>query len=273
MSDGVFPWKTILTHLPHNYVKCQVIFGLGVMTTGSGPCDEGNFDEFLEECGVDIFYVSEFGPSKLVIGHEGWDEDKLRLAIEARSGGSLWVYSQEMVIASLAIGADVFEVCSRDELVSFGEGHPALEYLMEYMGFYWPTTEVIPSSNGSTGNLGDGGWPEVGVLRRLGYRVGKRGLGKTARHKILDRALEIDLNTDAYSTEDIEEWGTTLSLQRLQKIANCLASFARLKKRSATRDYSEAIVDYELDLDYLKSTYYRDDLGFHWPDTDIPFHL
>jgi len=270
MPYGAFPWETVLTQMPHNYVKCRVIFGMGVMTTGSGPCDEGGFDEFLQNCGVDVFYVSEFGPSKLIIGHKDWEEDKIHLAIKARAGGSLWVYSQEMVFASLAIGSDVFEVCSRDELASFGDGHPALEYLMEDMGFNWPTTDIFPSSNRLTDDLGYSKWPEVSVLRHMGYKVGKRGLGKTARHKILDRALEIELVSGAYGSKgNIEEWGTSLSPQRLQKIANFLASFARLKKRSTTYDYSQSIADYESDLGYLKSTYYRSDLGFHWPDTDV----
>ena len=48
-----------------------------------------------------------------------------------------------MFLASLSLGADVFEVLSPEELVCFGIGHPALEYLMDDMGFDWPTTEVI----------------------------------------------------------------------------------------------------------------------------------
>ena len=66
----------------------------------------------------------------------------------------------------------------------------------------------------------------------------------------------------------IEQWGEPRTAKRLQKLANCLASFAKSKRRSQTRDYSEAIADWESDLAYLKATYYRPRTGFVWPDTE-----
>jgi len=267
MIESIFPWNMILTHMHKNKGMCKVLFGLGVITTGSGPCDEDEFDMFLRECGIPIYEISDNVPTKLVIGHIDWDEDEVRKVIQARAGGSLWVYSQEMVFASLAIGADVFGECSRDELISFGNGHPALEYLMTDMGFGWPITEVKRGIN-RLGDLGD--IPEEGILGLLGYHVGKQGLSQNSRRKKLVKLLFMELTAQPYSNlTNIDEWGKPSSAQRLQKVANCLASFAILRKRNTTYDNSKAIRDYESDLYYLESNYFKPELGFRWPDTDV----
>ena len=185
MAEGVFPWEIILSQMSHNKSTCRVIFGLGVMTTGSGPCDEDDFDNFLKTCNVQPYYLDDPLPSKLIIGHEGWEAEEIHAAIETRAGGSLWVYSQEMVIASLAIGVDVFDVYSPDELISFGIGHPALEYLMEDVGFNWPTTQVFSPKGGSF----DADMPSIGLLKYKGYTVGKDGLPISVRHRNPHRHL------------------------------------------------------------------------------------
>jgi hypothetical protein len=267
MIEGIFPWDTILPHMHHNRSTCRVIFSLGVMTTGSGPYDEFEFDAFLEECDVEVFSISDPVKSKLIIGRDDWDEDLILSLIQSRAGGSLWVYSQEMVVASLAIGTDIFDVCSRDELVIFGEGHPALEYLMTDMGFDWPTTEVIQGIN-RLDDLGD--IPNQGVLSLMGYHVGRQGGAEKTRRTILDKIMVADLSRYPYSTvQNIEDWSNPSSARRLQKLANCLAAFTRLRKRSTAFDNREAIREWESDLNYLKTYYFRPDSGFRWPDTEV----
>jgi hypothetical protein len=185
----------------------------------------------------------------------------------ARSGGSLWVYSQEMVLVSLAMNRDFFDVCSREELLSFGEGHRALEYLMKDMGFDWPSTDIFFSSNST---IDDIQWVEKGGMSRIGYKVGRNGLNRSARERILDEAMSVDFSRRKYGYDwNYREWGNPSSAERLQKIANCIASFARLRKQNITYDNSEAISDYESDLNYLNRTYYRNDLGFRWPNPEV----
>jgi len=75
MTAGVFAWEAILAHLSRNAVVCRGILGTDVMTTGSGPFDEGEFNEMLRECGVSVRNVSDPGPSVLIVGHEDWDAE------------------------------------------------------------------------------------------------------------------------------------------------------------------------------------------------------
>jgi hypothetical protein len=122
-------------------VVCRGILGNVVASQGNGPYDENDFDKFLVACGIEAIYLHESDADVVVLGQEGWDSEDLDAVIEARRGGVLKVYSQEMVVAAMAIGQDLFDVCDDDELMAFGEGHPALEYLLDH-GFDWPTTEV-----------------------------------------------------------------------------------------------------------------------------------
>jgi hypothetical protein len=273
MLDGQFPWAPLLSHLPLNAVACRgILRDSEVMTTGSGPYSEADFDRFLGECEIDPAGLDGGSESRvLVVGRADWDEDAIDAIVADRAGETLRVYSQEMVVASLALGADVFDVCSAENLAAFGEGHPALEYLMNDMDFDWPSTEVVANTNRLVVNLDAGEWPESGVLSRMGYKTGRSGLVESARREILDRVMQVSLVPGSDGADEyIEQWGTPSSARRLGKMANCLASFARTKKLIKTADYSEAIADWESDLEYLRTTYYRSTLGFSWPDTSVP---
>ncbi|UBV13917.1 hypothetical protein [Mycolicibacterium fortuitum] len=93
-----------------------------------------------------------------------------------------------------------------------------------------------------------GAWPASGVLGKLGYKVGKNGLGPTVRRNILRDALMVDLvATTAEAESYLREWGAPNSRQRALKIERCLAGFAELNRHKSA-DYSEAIADWESDL-------------------------
>lgn len=270
MTAAVFAWEAILTHLSANAVVCRGILGTGVITIGSGPLNKIELDELLRTCGVSIAVVSDPGPHVVILGHENWDAEQLDEVVRACKGGTLRAYSHEMLLASLALGADVFDLLAPEELVLFGIGHSALEHLMDGMGFDWPTTEVIPQSDRLVVDFGDGDWPETGVLKHMGYTVGHHGLVESERRAALETVYAVELVPGSDGADwYIEQWGEPRTARRLQKLANCLASFANTKRRSQTRDYSEAIADWESDLAYLKATYYRPRTGFAWPDTDV----
>lgn len=270
MTNDLFSWREILEHLHKNAVVCRGILGFEVITIGSGPFGEMEFDEFLNKCGISIYEVSESDLNKIIMGHDDWQEDELDTAIKAREGKSLKVYSQEMVLASLALGNDLFDVCSREEIESFGRFHPALEYLMNNMGFDWPTTKVSLGLNSLIVDFIGGEWPETGVLRKMGYKVGKYGLNEDERREILDKVFNVELIPGSDDTKEyIEEWGNLNSEKRIKKMANSIASFIRNKRRDESRDYSVAINEWEEDLKYLKKKYYRKNYGFIWPDTFV----
>jgi len=108
--QGDFPWEPLLELLHRNDVVCRGILGEKVATQGLGPYDEDDFDHFLEDCGIQVTDLHDSIPSAFVLGREEWEPDELEAAIEARRGRNLRVYSQEMVVASLALGADLFGV-------------------------------------------------------------------------------------------------------------------------------------------------------------------
>jgi len=109
---------------------------------------------------------------------------------------------------------------------------------------------------------------ETGLLRQYGYKVGANGLPERQRRQILDSVFLKPfpfVNDTAY----LREWGEPNTSQRLQKLANCIATFARIAKRRRTSDCSESIQDWEADLAYLKRTYYDGRFDFRWSRTGI----
>jgi len=259
----------IIDNIELRAVFCRGLLGPDVMTTGSGPVEESRFDAALNRCGIDVYGLQHTESDAVVIGWNGWDAAELEATIEARVGGELRVYSQEMVLTSLALGVDVFEVFDQETLAMLGDGHPALEYLADRCDFDWPTTEVIERRDRLTVDFSGGEWPETGVLRQLGYVVGRKGLPGAKRQQVLDRVYAVALHPASEAEVGyIAQWGEPRTWQRLEKMANCLATFAQSRKRD-TRDYSEAIADWEADLDYLRGRYYTNRSAFIWPDTNI----
>jgi hypothetical protein len=119
---------------------------------------------------------------------------------------------------------------------------------------------------GSEALQGDQFWYEHGVLSFLGYKVGQKGVTEKSRREILDYAVHKRLpNVD--SKEYIQEWGMPATTVRLKKLAESLAAFARNAKRKQTADMEQAIREWEADLEYLQSQYYKGRYDFGWPVT------
>lgn len=60
------------------------------------------------------------------------------------------------------------------------------------------------------------------------------------------------------------ECGSSNSVERLKKIANIIASFARNAKRKQIPP-DKAMEYWESELEWLKSNYYRGSFRFKWP--------
>ncbi|MCK0173884.1 hypothetical protein [Mycolicibacterium sp. F2034L] len=228
-------------------------------TQGSGPYDENDFDEFLVECGVEVRTVSGDEAPIAIFGREMWEEDDID-ELWARAGGNIRVYSQEMVVASIAIGGDVIDL-SNGEINDFIDGHPALEpYYYEaepdeviFPGL--PPSPVPMPQRKLLVNLDTGAWPTSGVLGEMGYRVGRSGLVDGARKRILAEVLSVELVATSPAAEAyVDEWGPPNSPKRLQKMVNSIAAFARNARRRDA-DFSEAIADWENDLEWLRVTF------------------
>lgn len=100
-----------------------------------------------------------------------------------------------------------------------------------------------------------GSWQPEGVLRQMGYKVGKQGLSTAERHEILRQVVAVELVAASPDARDyVREWGPPASRQRLAKMVNSIAAFSRNAQRH-NADYSEAIADWEDDLGWLEITY------------------
>lgn len=127
--------------------------------------------------------------------------------------------------------------------------------------FVWPST-AARSGNGS---LKANDWYVEGMLVYLGYRVGvTQGVSDNVRRQILDTVFAHFL-PPINGVKYLREWGSPKTSERLRKLANEIASFARNAKRKRSVDMSSAIADWEADLNYLYRKYYVNYFRFDWP--------
>ncbi len=233
-------------------------------TQGSGPYSEEEFDLFLDACGINIRTIAaedDWPPRVVVLGREAWNERDVDELQEASWSEDIRIYSQEMVIASMAIGRDIYELDEDGLLISeeFVPGHPALEYF-HADGPMGPG-QPLALNNQQVETLhvdfaAETERPPVGILGDMGYRVGKvRGLPRQERREILWRTFRVHLTavspwTQAY----INEWGPRCSSARLSKMCNVLTSLIITAKQTTTRDMSVAIEDWSEDLQFLQET-------------------
>lgn len=129
----------------------------------------------------------------------------------------------------------------------------------------WPSTEVTKALVSGRFDFNR----ERSALNLLGYRTGKgKGLADEERWTLLDQFYRRRLPWQIQHIYQ-DEYGAPATPDRLQKMANVLASNCRnMKKRTNVDSYGVAIGHYEADLDHLKSRYYRRE-WFEWPSTDV----
>lgn len=226
-------------------------------STGSDPFSIDDVGALLQSVNMPIYELEQH-TDVLIIGRSGWREAELNRLLDQRIGKKLKVYSQEMFLVHWASTCDPFE--DEDVVRDFGIGHPALEFLTSRW-YAWPSTDVSLDSGG--GLQFDS--PEVGVLRSMGYRVGKSGCPADQRLKILAQAFTSHLpfvDSNAY----MRKWGKPKSIERLKKLADSIASFCCNQQRLGN---VEAAADYEHDLDWLERNFYRGRFRFKWPKARV----
>jgi hypothetical protein len=109
------------------------------------------------------------------------------------------------------------------------------------------------------------GWPQIGVLAHMGYRVGRDGRAVEDRRRILHRVF-VGPIANVNDLEYMIGWGADGSSTRLHKMAWSLASFASIAQRRNPAILAEAIRDWIGDLRWLRTTYYEGHFGFPWPE-------
>lgn len=133
--------------------------------------------------------------------------------------------------------------------------------------FKWPSTEAPESLR----SLFVDGWVKEGMLQHYNYHVGNGSRSDSFRQQQLRRLMSEDFDDKIFAKNYILSWGEPLSIARLMKLANTIASMCRNAKRSP-HDYEKAIAEWERDLEYLRKKYYEQLLGWEqveWPSTDL----
>ncbi|GLR05228.1 hypothetical protein GCM10007906_28160 [Vibrio hyugaensis] len=140
-----------------------------------------------------------------------------------------------------------------DENVAHHSAESELKVRTELIGksFRWPSTIAFEAD----GSLPEVQWPQIGVLKAVGYTVGAQGLPQTERRSILKNVY---MQTLPYvdSRSYMNEWGEPSSSERLKKMAETLASLTKGAKRKTQANMNQAIRDWESDLAWLKEQYY-----------------
>lgn len=135
--------------------------------------------------------------------------------------------------------------------------------LLSGQRFEWPTTTVNPGFQPMSSDVFRN---REGLLSQYGYKVGEEGLSQYERLAILD-SIFLNPITGIDNPVYLSEWGEPQSSARLKKLANSIAAFTRNSRRRNDKDFSQAIQDWEDDLNYLKRRYYDQRFSFRWPRT------
>lgn len=110
------------------------------------------------------------------------------------------------------------------------------------------------------------------MLSACGYHVGRtNGETEEVRRKILNYIFLKDTLDDIENEKYKAEWGRPKTSERLQKLANVLATFANNAQRKKRGDFSKAIWDWHSDLQYIKKSFYDNWGDFPWPEIEAEF--
>jgi len=234
-----------------------------IVTLGSGPFSEDEFDCYLKDLGIT---PCASGCAWIVVGHEGWSATELNELLDNSEIEEVRVFSQELFIAGILTTHDPF-LLPTEILIKFAEGHPALEYL-KASAFEWP--EIIPEEDyGVPKNpRARGKWVDESPLKRMGYTVGKTsGQALNDRRSLLNNAYKGDI---PYVEDDeyMDEWGRPFHSKRLWRIAHHIARLIsdgkRGKEEHLTR-MAHAVEDWQEDLDWMEEQFYTNRMRFRWP--------
>ena len=235
-----------------------------VVVVGRGPIGGPEFERLLRKAGCKPRPPGDDEVEVMVVGREDWLIDELEEQIAARKDRELRVYSQEMFVAALATRDDPFDSADRKTLLAFAEGHDALTYLIE-AGFEWPFITWRPLQ--TIGQFAGKKFADESPVHKLGYVVGKvAGLPEKARRRVLADAYTGKL-PKVHSAEYMATWGTPGSRIRLRRMANHLATFARLWQNEP--NFDTAVDHWRSDLDWLHGEFYEPWMRFRWPESGV----
>jgi chemotaxis protein histidine kinase CheA len=232
-----------------------------IVTLGSGPIDEDDFDHYLRDQGMQPMTTGSW----IVVGREGWTEQALNDLLDDNDLDEVRVFSQELFMTGILTTHDPFSL-PIDILMKFAEGHPALEFLIS-QGFEWPEI-ILEEDYGIPVYLrGSGELVEESPLFRMGYQVGiTKGQEPTIRQALLRDAYHGDI-PHVEDDDYMEEWGNPRRSKRLWRIAHHISWLIRSRQNIPSMRY--AVKDWHDDLGWLKEQFYTNRMRFQWPHSEF----
>ena len=233
-------------------------------TSGSGPWDEQEFDEFLRNRDIQLFEMPDDDVDGLILGVEGWSEDDVSAQIYDRDSQSLKIYTQELFVFGLIAGQDPYLLLEEDVIQEIGINHPAIQFILNQR-FVWPawssSIDELDSNNDSDWDIDGSEWANESVLRQLGYGASSTGPSEIDRRRILSKAFSLPTLPGIESNDQRKRWGAGKSAKRLHAISNFLGWLINLQgaeKPSAKEKWVS-------DLNWLKNQYFSKTMQFTWP--------
>lgn len=232
-----------------------------IVTLGSGPLDEDDFDNYLIAQGKQPMTAGSW----IVVGREGWTEQALNDLLDDNDLDEVRVFSQELFMTGILTTHDPFSL-PIDILMKFAEGHPALEFLIS-QGFEWPEI-ILEEDYGIPVYLrGSGELVEESPLFRMGYQVGiTKGQEPSIRQALLRDAYHGDI-PHVEDDDYMEEWGNPRRSKRLWRIAHHIAWLIRSRLNIPSMRY--AVKDWHDDLIWLEEKFYSNRMRFQWPHSEF----
>lgn len=232
-----------------------------IVTLGSGPIDKNDFDNYLIAQGKKPMTKGSW----IVVGRDGWNEQVLDDLIDDNDLDDIRVFSQELFISGMLTTHDPFSL-PIEILRKFGEGHPALQYLISQR-FEWPEV-IIEEDYGTPVYLrGSNERVEESPLFRMGYQVGiTNGQEPSTRQALLRDAYHGEI---PYVEHDdyMKEWDRPLKSRRLWRIAHHIAWLIRSRQNIPSMRY--AVKDWHDDLAWLEQQFYSNRMRFQWPHSEF----
>lgn len=127
--------------------------------------------------------------------------------------------------------------------------------------FVWPNTVAVPGDGAIDGVVD---WPSTGLLSSRGYTTGVSAPSASERRAILDD-IYLNPQPNVNDAEYMDTFGSPGSADRLRRLAQSIASFAKNAKRKAQPSLATAIERWEVDLEYLRTKFYVGRYDFPWP--------
>lgn len=218
--------------------------------------------------------LRELNEPPIVPAPSSRDEDKLPFDPARVSLRTLIRYGHEYRNHEPLLAQVIPEIRARDYSQHVAEVR-ALQGRWEYLvrisqPVRWPESAIAKEHRAFSGQCFQCG--QQGMLAFFGYHVGKtRGLIMPVRHHILDYIYKGRLPT-VNDVSYTQTWGAPCSARRLKRLAFMIGYLANNARANVNADYETALEEWDADLRYLKSMYFRPyddpDHDWVWPALD-----